>query len=113
MPTFAQIALPVVFSSLSLATFAPTATAQPTAMHNQAKATQTVKLRIIGMITSACPEQVRKSVEPLPGVISAKGDLASKTATVEFRADEVSVDQIRKAIKAKAGFDSKVIEVAD
>jgi copper chaperone CopZ len=111
MPSLFFAALPVLFSALTLGSLNAGATPPGAPAAEKAQATQTVQLRIIGMITPECPEQVRKAVEPLPGVVSADGDLPSKSATIEFRPDEVSIDAIRKAIKSRAGFDSKVVSV--
>lgn len=110
MPDFAPFVLPVVLSTLTFGAFAPTATAERVEVGQNVHARQTVTLQILGMVTPDCPERVRAAAESIDGVLSAEGDLASKTATIEFRADKVSIEQIRHAIKTKAGFDSRILE---
>ena len=72
-----------------------------------AGAPQTVVLDVQNMTCSLCPITVKKSLEQVPGVSSAKGDLGRKTATVEFDPDKAAPAALIKAT-TNAGFPSTV-----
>ena len=72
-----------------------------------AGAPQTVVLDVQNMTCSLCPITVKKSLEQVPGVSSAKVDLGRKTATVEFDPDKAAPAILVNAT-TNAGFPSTV-----
>lgn len=77
---------------------------QPVATAGEA---QTVTLDVPGMTCKFCPITVRKALSKVPGVIEAKSDYASKTATVTFDPDKASLSDLTRAT-ANAGYPSTV-----
>lgn len=71
----------------------------------QAAEVKTVTLDVQNMTCKFCPITVRKSLEKVDGVTSAKADLDSKTATVTFDPDKTSIDALTKAT-TDAGYPS-------
>ena len=59
------------------------------------------------MDCAVCPITVRKSLEKVPGVESAKVDFKSKLAVVAFDASKTTPEALTKAM-ADAGFPSSV-----
>lgn len=70
-------------------------------------AEQTVTLAVQGMDCPACPITVKKSLEKVKGVKSAKVDFAKKSATVRYDDATASLDQLTKAT-TDAGYPSSV-----
>lgn len=70
-------------------------------------ATQTVVLDVKNMTCELCPITVKKSLEQVPGVASAKVDLDRKTATVQYDPDKAAPAALVKAT-TNAGFPSAV-----
>jgi mercuric ion binding protein len=70
-------------------------------------ATQTVVLDVQNMTCALCPITVKKSLEQVPGVVSAKVDLDKKTATVQFDPNKAAPVALVKAT-TNAGFPSTV-----
>jgi len=70
-------------------------------------ATQTVVLDVQNMTCELCPITVKKSLEQVPGVASAKVDLDKKTATVQFDPEKAAPTVLVKAT-TNAGFPSAV-----
>jgi mercuric ion binding protein len=70
-------------------------------------ATQTLVLDVQNMTCALCPITVKKSLEQVPGVASAKVDLDKKTATVQFDPDKAAPAVLVKAT-TNAGFPSTV-----
>ena len=68
-------------------------------------ATQTVVLDVQNMTCELCPITVKKSLEQVPGVASAKVDLDKRTATVQFDPDKAAPTALVKAT-TNAGFPS-------
>ena len=68
-------------------------------------ATQTVVLDVQNMTCELCPITVKKSLEQVPGVASAKVDLDKRTATVQFDPDRAEPAALVKAT-TNAGFPS-------
>jgi mercuric ion binding protein len=66
-----------------------------------------VALSVPGMDCELCPITVRKALEKTPGVKSARVDLASKTATVEYDSQMTSPQKLTAAT-ANAGYPSSV-----
>ncbi len=64
-----------------------------------------VTLDIPGMTCKFCPITVRKALEKVPGVIEAKSDYDTKTATVTFDPQKTSVEELTKAT-ANTGYPS-------
>ncbi|BAO44898.1 periplasmic mercuric ion binding protein [Thiolapillus brandeum] len=66
---------------------------------------KTVVLDVPGMTCKFCPITVRKALQKVPGVIEAKSDYASKTATVVYDPDKTEVSALTDAT-ANAGYES-------
>lgn len=71
----------------------------------QATENKTVILDVPGMTCSVCPITIRKALEKTPGVIEAKADFKTKTATVTFDPFETNVELLTQAT-ANAGYPS-------
>ena len=63
-----------------------------------------ITLNVEGMSCSHCVNAVTKAVTALDGVSEVKVDLAEKTVTVDYTADEVSLESIKEAIEDE-GYD--------
>ena len=64
-----------------------------------------VKLDVPGMTCKFCPITIRKALNKVPGVIEAKSDYDTKTATVTFDPTKTTVEALTKAT-ANAGYPS-------
>lgn len=71
---------------------------------------RTATLNVRNMYCAACPITVRKSLERVPGVSSAKVDPKTGRVTVVFEATKTSPEALTKAA-TDAGFPSTVAEV--
>lgn len=71
---------------------------------------KTVTLDVTKMDCAVCPLTVRKALERVPGVTSAKVDYASRSAVVAFDPDKASAETLTKAT-ADAGYPSSVRQV--
>lgn len=69
--------------------------------------TSTATLEVSNMTCAACPITVRKSLEKVPGVDSAKIDLKAHRAVVAFDPTKTTLDLLTKAT-TDAGFPSSV-----
>jgi mercuric ion binding protein len=69
----------------------------------------TVTLDVTNMDCAVCPITVRKALEKVPGVTSAKVEFTTKRAEVVFDPAEASVDTLMKAT-ADAGYPSHVMQ---
>ena len=72
--------------------------------------TRTVTLDVMKMDCAVCPITVRKALEKVPGVGSAKVDLKTKRAVVAFDPAKTSTEALTRAT-ADAGFPSSVQQV--
>jgi mercuric ion binding protein len=70
-------------------------------------AAQTVTLDVTNMDCAVCPITVRKALEKVPGVDSAKVDFKTKRAVVAFDPAKTTPETLTKAT-ADAGFPSSV-----
>ncbi len=68
---------------------------------------RTVTLDVQNMTCKFCPITVRKALKKVDGVVSAKTDLDSKTATVSYDPDKTNIEALTKAT-ANAGYPSSV-----
>ncbi|MFV2059700.1 MAG: mercury resistance system periplasmic binding protein MerP [Gammaproteobacteria bacterium] len=68
---------------------------------------KTVILDVPGMTCKFCPITIRKALEKVPGVIEAKAEYETKTATVTFDPDKTNVEALTKATK-NAGYPSSL-----
>ena len=75
-----------------------------------AAATKTATLDVTNMQCAACPITVRKALEKVPGVDSAKVDLKTKRAVVSFDPAKATPEALTKAT-ADAGFPSTVKQI--
>ncbi|MCW8899345.1 MAG: mercury resistance system periplasmic binding protein MerP [Gammaproteobacteria bacterium] len=67
--------------------------------------TKTVTLDVPGMTCKFCPITIRKALEKVPGVIDAKSDYETKSATVTFDPDKTNIEALTKATE-NAGYPS-------
>lgn len=72
-----------------------------------ATGTRTATLEVANMDCAACPITVRKALEKVPGVGSAKVDFKTKSAVVAFDPAKATPDALTKAT-ADAGYPSTV-----
>ena len=73
-------------------------------------ARKTAVLEVSNMTCRACPITVRKALERVPGVASAKVDYETKQAVVVFDTGKATVDALTKAT-GDAGYPSVVKQV--
>jgi copper chaperone len=62
-----------------------------------------IELKVLGMACGGCKAAVEKALQSLNGVSSAKVDLASKTAYVEYYSGKLAPEDLKKAIQ-EAGY---------
>ncbi|MCK6374827.1 MAG: mercury resistance system periplasmic binding protein MerP [Zoogloea sp.] len=72
--------------------------------------TRTVTLDVTKMDCAACPIAVRKALEKVPGVGSAKVDFKTRRAVVAFDPAKTPTEALTRAT-ADAGFPSSVQQV--
>ena len=72
-----------------------------------AAGSRTVTLDVTNMDCAVCPITVRKSLESVPGVATAKVDFKAKRAVVAFDPAKTSPEALTRAT-ADAGFPSSV-----
>ena len=75
-----------------------------------AAGSRTVTLDVTKMDCAACPITVRKALEKVPGVETAKVDFKTKRAVVAFDPGKTSPEALTRAT-ADAGFPSSVKQV--
>jgi copper chaperone CopZ len=68
--------------------------------------TETITLSILGMTCASCVSNVRRALKTLRGVQDAVVDLEFGTAAVKYAAGQVSISDMRHAVR-KAGYDSR------
>ena len=90
-----------------IAVLVPMALTASTAL---AERLRTVTLDVKNMDCAVCPITVRRALENVPGVTSAKVDFASKRADVVFDPNKASVDALTNST-ADAGYPSHVKQV--
>jgi mercuric ion binding protein len=74
---------------------------------NALAATRTITLDVPGMTCKFCPITVRKALSKVDGVIEAKSDFESKSATVTFD-DTKTSEKVLTEATASAGYPSSV-----
>jgi len=67
---------------------------------------KTIVLDVPGMTCRFCPITIRRALQKVPGVIEAKADYESKTATVTYDPDKTTVEALTAAT-ANAGYESR------
>ncbi|GAC1532682.1 MAG: mercury resistance system periplasmic binding protein MerP [Ramlibacter sp.] len=80
------------------------------ALSSFAAAASTATLDITNMMCAACPITVRKALEQVPGVETAKVDFKAKSAVVAFDPAKTTAQALTRAT-ADAGFPSTVKRV--
>jgi len=76
--------------------------------HLAAVSIKKITLDVPGMTCPACPFTVQKSLKKLDGVVSAKADLDTKKAVVEYDPSKVSTQAMIQAT-TNAGYPSSVV----
>ena len=64
-----------------------------------------VTLDVPGMTCKFCPITIRKALNKVPGVIEAKSDFSTKTATVTYDPTKTNIETLTKTT-ANAGYPS-------
>ena len=64
---------------------------------------QKVELKVLGMACGGCSAAVEKALRNLEGVVSARVDLAKKTAYVDYDAGKITLEDLKKAVQG-AGY---------
>lgn len=72
---------------------------------------ETVTLSVPGMHCRLCPLTVEKALRRVPGVVEARADLKTKTATVTIRPDRVSIQSLEEVTR-NAGYPSSLVATA-
>ncbi len=67
----------------------------------------TTILDVPGMTCKFCPITIRRALNKVPGVIEAKAEFKTKTATVTYDPSKTNVEELMKAT-ANAGYKSTV-----
>ena len=67
----------------------------------------TLVLEVPGMTCGTCPITVRKALERVPGVLQARADFDTKTATVTYDPDKATPKALTQAT-ANAGYPSRI-----
>jgi copper chaperone CopZ len=62
-----------------------------------------IEIKVLGMACGGCKAAVEKALQSLKGVSSARVDLASKTAYVEYDSSKLAPVDLKKAIQ-EAGY---------
>jgi len=89
---------PLALASALIA-FSPLALAEP----------RTVTLEVSNMTCAVCPITVKQALTRVPGVLAAKVDFDTKTATVRYESSQTSVEAISSAT-GNAGYPSRVVK---
>jgi Cu+-exporting ATPase len=69
---------------------------------------ESARIGVHGMTCASCVARVERSIKKLPGVVDARVNLATETATVEFEPGTVGLDAIQTAVK-DAGYEPAVL----
>lgn len=91
-----------VLFSILIAFTAMTSSVFTTAYAGEAK---TVVLDVPGMTCKFCPITIRKALKKVPGVVDAKADFATKTATVTYDPTKTNIKALTTATE-NAGYKS-------
>ena len=70
---------------------------------------RTVTLAVSNMSCALCPITVKKAITRVPGVLDAKVDYGSQTATVRYESTQTNVEAIAAAT-GNAGYPSRPVE---
>ncbi len=68
-----------------------------------------VRLPIQGMSCAACVEKVEKALKEVRGVVHGEVNLALEEATIEYIPGEVTIEDLRRAVR-EAGYDVPEVE---
>ena len=95
-----------LFSALILVT-ASILSAMPIAEAARQNELQTATLAVENMTCSMCPITVRKSLEKVPGVVDARADYETRTATVTYDPSKTDIQALTEAT-TNAGYPSSL-----
>ena len=65
-------------------------------------------LQVRGMIGATCPVLIESALKRLDGVRHVQASYAEHSATIDYDAQRVSLDQIRRTIRRDAGFETEL-----
>ena len=65
-------------------------------------------LHVDGMVGESCPVLITSALKRVKGIRHVEASYASHSATVEYDAGLVSLDQIRETIRRKSGFETEI-----
>lgn len=112
MKLSAPIALPSILILLCLSGAASAALPDAATVPRESELAQSARvarLLVEGMRTKRCPLLVRAALRKVEGVREVAADAETKIVRVTYDPSRVTPEQIRAAIKSKAGFDSRVL----
>lgn len=76
-----------------------------TSMSSYAQGSSTVvNLSVDGMVSGTCPMLLKAAVKKIKGVKNVQASLETKSATIEFDENVVTLKDIQKTIEDKVGF---------
>lgn len=95
-----SVGLAILVSALSAVTACRRDTQAPASTSvARTVATQTVSVRVDGMICQVCAGSVKNALKKVDGVQNAEISLEKRHAVIHYDARTVSVDQLTRAIK--------------
>jgi copper chaperone CopZ len=74
----------------------------------QPDTTTRATLQVRGMIGETCPVLIESALKRLDGVRHVQASYAEHSATIDYDAQRVSLDQIRRTIRRDAGFETEL-----
>ena len=80
------------------------------AQDSDAAITTRATLQVRGMIGESCPVLIAAALKRLDGVHHVQASYAEHSATIDYDAQRVSLDQIRRTIRRDAGFETELAD---
>jgi copper chaperone CopZ len=80
------------------------------AQDSDAAITTRATLQVRGMIGESCPVLIESALKRLDGVRHVQASYAEHSATIDYDAQRVSLDQIRRTIRRDAGFETELAD---
>ena len=65
-------------------------------------------LHVDGMVGEACPVLITSALKRVDGIHHVEASYATHSASVEYDANRIGLDQIRDTIRSRAGFETEV-----
>jgi len=74
----------------------------------QPDTTARAMLNVEGMVSESCPVLLTSALKRVEGVRHVEASYATHSATVEYDPQRISLDDIRRTIKSRVGFDTVI-----